>query len=262
VVALAERYSADAKAYRDLWAPVLRPYGTRLLGRVPLARAKRILDVGTGVGALLPEIKKAAPSAHIFGIDRSSGMVALAPRSYLLAAMDAERLALRSSTFDIAVIAFVLFHLPDPVKALAEISRVLRPGGTIGVVTWGEGWDVAHPALRAWEEELDAHGADAATPVLDHKGAMDSSEKMEALLRAAGYASPEVWIDQLEYRWNLEKFIRRQLSMGLNRRRFESIDPERQRAFLAVARRRLELLDPESLVHRSKLVYATATTPA
>src|SRR5438067_610355 len=80
---LAERYNQAAAAYCDLWAPTLRIAGRRLireLASVQPGPTRRIVDVGTGVGILLPEILAAFPGASVLGIDRSPGMLAMAPR--------------------------------------------------------------------------------------------------------------------------------------------------------------------------------------
>jgi SAM-dependent methyltransferase len=69
-------YTASADGYAEFWSPVIRPLGRRLLEALPWDRASRILDVGTGTGALIPDMLHLAPTARIVGIDPSFGMLA------------------------------------------------------------------------------------------------------------------------------------------------------------------------------------------
>ena len=158
---LARIYSAHARAYADIWSPIIRVAGRRMLECLPWQGCARVLDVGTGAGEHLADIRRLAPVAWILGIDRAVGMLELArSRGVPLALMDAMDIALRPQTFDVAVMIFMLFHLDDPVTALRSVHRVLRPGGTLGVVTWAHDPDVE--ASRLWEAEPDALGP--ATP--------------------------------------------------------------------------------------------------
>jgi SAM-dependent methyltransferase len=156
---LAARYSAGARVYGEHWAPVLLPHSLRLIADLPLAGATRIVDIGTGVGSLLPALHQAAPRAHIVGCDIAPGMLALAPRSFGLVVADAARLPFADAAFDAAVMAFAIFFVPDPARALAEMRRILRPGAALALTSWyGE---PQFPALAAWIEETGAFGAPA-----------------------------------------------------------------------------------------------------
>ncbi|OMC39127.1 methyltransferase domain-containing protein [Mycobacterium sp. IS-1264] len=110
-----------------------------------------ILDVGCGPASVTASIARAGgPDALVLGLDRSEAMLARAVRAqsgpqlgFLRA--DAQRLPLRGETVDAVVSIGVLQFMPDPAAALAEMMRVLRPGGQLAVVV-----PVARHAVRFW----------------------------------------------------------------------------------------------------------------
>src|SRR5260370_37704089 len=191
---LADRYTQRAEAYEALWSPIIRPVGERLIARLPLsATTSHVIDIGTGAGALLPAIQRAAPSALIVGIDRAEGMLRLAKERHSgpLALMDVQRLALPANRFEVAIVAFVLFHLPAPEHCLAEVNRVLQPGGAGGTVTWGS--EKEAPASAIWDDELQAAGAQVITlPAVDNRACCDNTQKMPTLVEQVGLASINV----------------------------------------------------------------------
>jgi arsenite methyltransferase len=99
-----------------------------------------LLDVGCGPASLTASLALAAgPEGLVLGIDRSEAMLARAVRvesgpqiGFLRA--DAQQLPLRDETVDAVVSVGVLQFMPDPVVALGEMARVLRPGGRLAVV--------------------------------------------------------------------------------------------------------------------------------
>jgi SAM-dependent methyltransferase len=86
---IVRHYASEAEAYRDLWAPVLVRLARWLTDEIPLGSARRILDLGCGVGALLPHLHDASPRAVVVGLDRTEAMVALGPRAFPLLVGDA-----------------------------------------------------------------------------------------------------------------------------------------------------------------------------
>jgi ubiquinone/menaquinone biosynthesis C-methylase UbiE len=255
---LADRYDREAHAYRELWAPVLRKAGRVLLRDLAGARARRVLDVGSGTGALVPDLREAFPDALVLGVDRSRGMLSLAPAGTDRAVMDAGQLAVASDSVDLVLLVFMLFHLDRPVAALHEARRVLRAGGQVGTLTWGS--DLESRATRTWTECLDAHGAEPAEPsAATRHETVDTAEKLGALLRDAGFQSPRCWTGDLVATLDAEHLIRLKTGMGSSKPRFDSLAAAAQEACVADARRRMSEFEPSDFVASAMLVYSVSS---
>jgi ubiquinone/menaquinone biosynthesis C-methylase UbiE len=122
----------EAKTDRILSERQLRDTG--------LCRGMQGVDVGCGTGAVTRTMAKIAAPGRVVGVDISATRLAQARE---LAAADglqvefieghAYRLPLRSASFDYAWSRYLFEYLPEPDRALAELSRVTRPGGTVVV---------------------------------------------------------------------------------------------------------------------------------
>ena len=94
----------------------------------------KVLDVGVGTGK---NLKYYPAGCSVIGIDNSAGMLekarekARGMKNITLLLMDAEHLEFPANSFDYVVTTFVLCSIPDPVKALKEIRRVLKPSGEL-----------------------------------------------------------------------------------------------------------------------------------
>src|SRR6266568_601189 len=98
----------------------------------------RILDLGVGPGTSAVEMARAARGRRFVGLDRAAGMLPRARRRAALAGValpllraDALALPFRRASFDGVAGHSILYLLPDPGAALAELRRVVRPGGGV-----------------------------------------------------------------------------------------------------------------------------------
>lgn len=109
--------------------------------RLRLPPAARILEIGCGAGSLWLENRfRVLAGWEVMLSDLSAGMLAQARRglgTLRLTALDAQALPLPDGHFDAVIANHMFYHVPDRPRALAEIRRVLRPGGRIYAATGG-----------------------------------------------------------------------------------------------------------------------------
>lgn len=111
-----------------------------LVSRVRVGRGARVLDVATGTGAVARELIKRT-GCTVVGLDQSAEMLAEARRR-LPAAMelvegDAEHLPFPDASFDALTFTYLMRYVDDPGASLAELARVVRPGGTVAGLEFG-----------------------------------------------------------------------------------------------------------------------------
>jgi ubiquinone/menaquinone biosynthesis C-methylase UbiE len=130
-----------ASGYEQLmgrWSKRLAP---KFIDFAGLAPGETILDVGCGTGSLTFELAKSADLAEIQAIDFSPVFVEAAkekntdPRVTISQA-DATALPFADNIFDRTLALLVLHFVPEAGKAVAEMRRVVRPGGVVAAVVW------------------------------------------------------------------------------------------------------------------------------
>jgi len=131
---------------------------------------KQVLEVGGGPGELAERMQKELGAAVAF-VDVSERMVELARTRGIDAAVgDVQELPFADASFDTVVAAWMLYHVPDLQRGLAEIARVLRPGGALIAVTnsvrhLSELWElVAYPTAGFADTFTRENGAERLAP--------------------------------------------------------------------------------------------------
>ena len=162
--------AADAyERFMGRWSRQLAPRLVRFAG-VGEKADERILDVGCGTGALTLSVAAHAPSTSIVGVDRSTPYVDFARAHFAgdrirFEEGDALALPFPEASFDRTLSLLILNFVPDPPKALAEMRRVTRPGGTVAAAVWdyGEGMEMLR---HFWDEVI---ALDPASDVKDER---------------------------------------------------------------------------------------------
>lgn len=126
----------------------LWPKEAEALRRQGLPQDARVLEVGCGPGFVTERLLALVPDGSVTGIDNDPYMIELAGRR-LAGLKNAEfreasvtSTGFPDATFAAATARLVFQHLPDPLPALAELRRVLRPGGRLFITDIDIGWDL------------------------------------------------------------------------------------------------------------------------
>jgi SAM-dependent methyltransferase len=149
---------SEARAYERFmgrWSRQLAPLLVRFAG---VRDGEVLLDVGSGTGALSAALVAAAPAGRIVGIDPAASYVTVAQASQggpqvQFKVGDVQQMAFADATFDRTLSLLVVNFIPDVDRAMAEMKRVTRRGGTVAAAVWdyGEGMEM----LRVfWDEAV------------------------------------------------------------------------------------------------------------
>jgi ubiquinone/menaquinone biosynthesis C-methylase UbiE len=121
------------------------------------SRPRRVLDVGTGTALIPIELCRRDPRVEVDAIDLASHMLALAERNVAraelgrrirVARVDAKATPWGDGSFDAVMSNSIVHHIPEPQQVLAEVWRLVRPGGALFVR------DLERPANAARVAEL------------------------------------------------------------------------------------------------------------
>ncbi|MBD0330312.1 MAG: class I SAM-dependent methyltransferase [Thermoleophilia bacterium] len=126
--------AARRAAYRSY--PTTGPHAVELAVRaVAEAAPRRLLEVGCGDGELAERLSREV-GCEVVALDQSERMIELTRgRGIDTRLGDVQQLPFADGEFDCAVAAWMLYHVPDVDRAVAELARVLRPGGRLVATT-------------------------------------------------------------------------------------------------------------------------------
>jgi SAM-dependent methyltransferase len=132
---------SDGEGYERLMGRWSQRAGATFLDWLALPNGLKWLDVGCGNGAFTDMLMRKAAPASVVGVDPSEGQLAYArsrpgTRGAEFQQAGAEKLPFPDNSFDAAVMPLVISFVSDPVQAVAEMKRVVKPGGCLAAYMW------------------------------------------------------------------------------------------------------------------------------
>jgi ubiquinone/menaquinone biosynthesis C-methylase UbiE len=193
-------FDRAARDYDHVGPRLFSRCGARLAELADVRPGQAVLDVACGRGAsLFPAAERVGPHGRVVGIDLSEGMIgelardlsALGLRHVETRVMDAEDIRFPDGSFDGVLGGLCLFYFPDCDRALAEMRRVLRPGGRLALSTWGmsdAAWRWLDDLIASYLPEPEATSAEDAR----EGDFTESPQTMRAVLLRAGFSPVDV----------------------------------------------------------------------
>jgi SAM-dependent methyltransferase len=173
----------DGAAYEQFMGVWSQRAGAEFLNWIAPAPGLHWLDVGCGNGAFTELLVERCAPASVHGIDPSEAQIAYAQTRASVASArfqlgDAMALPFPDSTFDAAVMPLVIFFVPEPARGVAEMVRVVRPGGLVCAYAWDmEGGGFPYALVQA---ELRAMGGALPSPPSPEASQLDALERLSS----------------------------------------------------------------------------------
>ncbi len=161
---MTERMFSAAGAYDRFMGRYSTLLAPQMADLAVVAAGQRVLDVGSGPGALTAELVRRVGADHVTAVDPSEPFIAALRERHPgvdARVASAEALPFADATFDAAVAQLVIHFMRDPVAGLREMARVTRRGGTVAACVWDHAGD-AGPLAPFWRvaRDLDPTVAD------------------------------------------------------------------------------------------------------
>lgn len=188
----------NGAAYEDYMGKWSQLAGEHFIDWLAPASGARWLDVGCGNGAFTEMLVARCAPAAVHGVDPSAEQLGFARQRPALAAAqlqtgDAMALPYADNVFDIAVMPLVIFFVPEPARGVAEMARVLAPGGIAAAYAWDmHGGGFPYNALRLAISEL---GYSVPAPPSPEASRLDV---MQALWQEAGLTAVQTTVIEVQ----------------------------------------------------------------
>ncbi len=261
----AATYNAAADHFDAAPLAFWERYGRRTVERLGLAEGALVLDAGCGSGAsALPAAERVGPPGRVIGVDLAEGLLQLGRakarsrglRNIEFQCGDMTALPFEDGRFHAVVCVFAIFFVPNMERQVAELWRLVRPGGRLAITTWGP--RMFEPGSSAWWAAVKQFRPDL-LPAVNPWERITTPDAVERLLTASGIAgadivaengrqalrSPEDWwavVLGSGYRWTVDQMD----EQTIERVRAANLGPLRQNGVTSI---------------ETNVVYAVATKP-
>ncbi len=178
------------RGYESLFVPALfEPWATHVFDSAGIAENASVLDVACGSGVLARHVhSRLGPGGHVVGLDPAPGMIAAAQEvepgiEWVLGG--AEEMPFDADRFDCVVSQFGMMFFQDRPKALDEMFRVMKPGGTLACAVWNS--IEQNPAYGDIVAVLDEHVSTAAGDAVRLPFCLGNPDEVIDLVAKAGF---------------------------------------------------------------------------
>jgi len=184
----------------DSGAGCFAHFGRRLVDVVGINAGARVLDIASGRGAVLfPAAECVGAGGEVVGVDIADAMAHATSEEAVrcgltarVSVMDAEELTFPDEVFDFVTCGFGIMFFPDQDRGLAQMRRVLKPGGRLALSTWrvAQGADL-QPVLKEMG-------------IVPHRepGWITEPDTFEALIHRNGFTNINVQMDSMDFRYS------------------------------------------------------------
>jgi SAM-dependent methyltransferase len=188
--------------YVSLFAPAAEGVVHALIDAVEVRPGMKVLDLCCGQGNVSAALLERG--CKVTGLDFSPAMLELAHKRALGAEFiqgDAQDLPFEDGSFDAVVSNFGVCHIPDQPRALSEIKRVLKSGGSFAMTNWS-GPDIS-PPFRVLYQSVQKHGSpDVKMPPGPDIHQFAREDVVEDLLSSAGFV--DISLRHIETQWLMD----------------------------------------------------------
>jgi SAM-dependent methyltransferase len=181
--------AAQAEMYESTFVPaIFAQWAPVLLDAAGVGPGQHVLDVACGTGILArTAAERIGPTGSVVGLDLNPAMLAVARRlrpDLVWQQGDVAELPFSGSIFDVVLCQSALMFFPDATKALREMARVCKPGGTVGIQVYASLHE--QPAYGPWVEMVARHAGPEAVGLLGTYWVHGDLDTLAGRFRSAG----------------------------------------------------------------------------